>query len=134
MLSGLVVPSAGSSSRLEHNVFRCGIPTIVASMSSTSYISILITLASLPFFAYLALITLSALVPRRRKQELVVSPRAPRFQFVIPAHDEEANIRSTVESCLSVTYDRSLYSIMVIADNCTDGTACIARAAGAEVL
>jgi cellulose synthase/poly-beta-1,6-N-acetylglucosamine synthase-like glycosyltransferase len=86
----------------------------------------------LPFFAYLALIAVAALWGRRR-QDLVPS-RAARFLFVIPAHDEEANIVSTVESCRGVSYDPALYHIIVIADNCRDATASLARAAGAEVI
>ena len=57
-----------------------------------------------------------------------------RFLFVIPAHDEEANIASTIESCRGVSYDPALYRVIVIADNCTDATAGLARAAGAEVI
>jgi cellulose synthase/poly-beta-1,6-N-acetylglucosamine synthase-like glycosyltransferase len=93
-------------------------------------ISLLITLIILPFFAYLALITAAALRGRRRR---VVSSGGARFVFVIPAHDEQANIRSTIASCQAVSYDPALFSVCVIADNCTDGTARVARAAGAEV-
>jgi cellulose synthase/poly-beta-1,6-N-acetylglucosamine synthase-like glycosyltransferase len=52
---------------------------------------------------------------------------------VIPAHDEEANIGPTVESCRALAYDPSAFTVLVIADNCTDGTASAARDAGAEV-
>ncbi|MEA2631255.1 MAG: hypothetical protein QOE66_1474 [Chloroflexota bacterium] len=97
-----------------------------------SYINILITLVLCPFFAYLALITAAALGGRRREGS--VQPRPARFLFVIPAHDEEGNIRSTVESCLAVSYDPALYRVVVIADNCSDGTARVAQAAGAEVV
>jgi cellulose synthase/poly-beta-1,6-N-acetylglucosamine synthase-like glycosyltransferase len=97
-----------------------------------SYINILITLVLLPFFAYLALITTAALGGWRRNGS--VPHRPTRFRFVIPAHDEEGNIRSTIESCRAVSYDPALYRVIVIADNCSDGTARVARAAGAEVI
>src|SRR4051794_14427886 len=97
-----------------------------------SYIDVLATLVLLPFFAYLALITGAALLGRRR--EGVAPSCPPRFVFVIPAHDEEGNIRSTIESCQSVCYDPALYRIIVIADNCSDDTARVAAAAGAEVI
>jgi cellulose synthase/poly-beta-1,6-N-acetylglucosamine synthase-like glycosyltransferase len=96
-----------------------------------SYINIIVTLAIFPFFAYLALITAAALGGRRRQEGK--PPRPVRFLFVIPAHDEEENIRSTIESCRAVSYDPARYSVWVIADNCSDGTARAARAAGAEV-
>ena len=50
---------------------------------------------------------------------------------MLPAHDEEATIGAAVDSLRSqgVRFDR----IIVVADNCTDGTEAAARAAGAEV-
>jgi cellulose synthase/poly-beta-1,6-N-acetylglucosamine synthase-like glycosyltransferase len=96
------------------------------------YINIILTLALFPFFAYLALITVAAVVGRRAKKEVPLG--SARFVFVIPAHDEEANIRSTIESCQAVNYDPEKYRICVVADNCSDGTALAARAAGAEVV
>jgi cellulose synthase/poly-beta-1,6-N-acetylglucosamine synthase-like glycosyltransferase len=86
----------------------------------------------LPFFAYLGLIAAAALWDGRRRN--VMPGRAIRFLFVIPAHDEEESITATVESCRRVSYDPALYRVIVIADNCTDGTAAVARAAGAETI
>jgi cellulose synthase/poly-beta-1,6-N-acetylglucosamine synthase-like glycosyltransferase len=86
----------------------------------------------LPFFAYLGLIAAAALWGWRRKN--VVPARAARFVFVIPAHDEEESIAATVESCRRVSYDPALYRVIVIADNCTDRTTAVARAAGAETI
>jgi cellulose synthase/poly-beta-1,6-N-acetylglucosamine synthase-like glycosyltransferase len=96
------------------------------------YIGIITTLVIFPFFAYLALITAAALGVRRRRGG--EPPRPVRFLFVIPAHDEEANIQSTIESCRAVSYEPNRYRVWVIADNCSDGTAHTARAAGAEVI
>ena len=58
--------------------------------------------------------------------------RRHRFLVVIPAHDEEANIATTVRSCLAINY--SGFEVLVIADNCGDGTALRAEEAGARVL
>ena len=96
------------------------------------FINIILSLVLLPFFAYLALIVVAALQGRRREE--MVPSRTARFLFVIPAHDEEANIASTVESCRGVSYDPALYRVIVVADNCTDSTANLARAVGAEVI
>jgi len=57
-----------------------------------------------------------------------------RFALVVPAHDEEAGIASTVQNLLSLRYPRELFRVLVVADNCTDRTADRAREAGAEVL
>jgi cellulose synthase/poly-beta-1,6-N-acetylglucosamine synthase-like glycosyltransferase len=57
-----------------------------------------------------------------------------RFLVVIPAHDEESVIATTVRSCLSANYPASRFSVVVIADNCSDKTASVATAAGARVI
>ena len=56
------------------------------------------------------------------------------FRIVVPAHNEEAGIGSTVESLLAVDWPREKFEVVVVADNCVDATADVARAAGAIVL
>ena len=56
-----------------------------------------------------------------------------RFMAIIPAHNEEAVVANLVESLKNQTYNKELYDIYVIADNCTDNTAQAARDAGAIV-
>ena len=70
----------------------------------------------------------------RRKSPPVAPPPGLRFDVVVPAHDEENGIGDTVSSLLSIDYPRSLFRVLVVADNCRDRTAEIAGAAGAEVL
>ncbi len=53
-----------------------------------------------------------------------------RYAFVIAAHNEEPVIANLVRSILTQEYD-GLVDCYVIADNCTDATAEVARAAGA---
>ena len=53
---------------------------------------------------------------------------------MIPAHDEESGIATTVRSCLAANYPSSLFDVLVIADNCTDRTAAVAASAGARVV
>jgi cellulose synthase/poly-beta-1,6-N-acetylglucosamine synthase-like glycosyltransferase len=55
----------------------------------------------------------------------------PRIAVVIPAHDEESGVGATIANALAEMGpgDR----ILVVADNCGDGTATAARAAGADV-
>ncbi len=42
---------------------------------------------------------------------------------IIPAHNEEAVVGNLVESLKAQNYNKDLYDIYVIADNCTDNTA-----------
>ena len=51
---------------------------------------------------------------------------------VVPAHNEAATIEQTIGSCLHQTYP--VAQVIVVADNCTDATAALARAAGATVI
>jgi cellulose synthase/poly-beta-1,6-N-acetylglucosamine synthase-like glycosyltransferase len=95
--------------------------------------SALLTALLSPFFAFLGLVELAALLPRRRRPASSPGDRW-RFLIVIPAHDEEGVIASTVRSCRGLAYPPERFSIWVIADNCTDGTAEAARGAGASVV
>lgn len=79
---------------------------------------------------YLAFLSLLS----RRPRPPVRPPPGLRFAVVIPAHDEEAGISSTIESLLAMDYPRELFSLLVVADNCSDATAERARLAGATVL
>jgi cellulose synthase/poly-beta-1,6-N-acetylglucosamine synthase-like glycosyltransferase len=52
--------------------------------------------------------------------------------LVIPAHNEEKSLTATIESCRQQTYP--VDEIIVVADNCTDRTAEIARSMGVGVI
>lgn len=57
-----------------------------------------------------------------------------RFLILVPAHDEEVVIGALVDNLMNLDYPQELYDVYVIADNCSDATAAIARAGGANVL
>ena len=57
-----------------------------------------------------------------------------RIAVLVPAHDEAALIARCVQSLQAQTYPSRLYDVIVVADNCSDATASIARSAGADVL
>lgn len=62
------------------------------------------------------------------------TPGSRKYAVVIPAHNEENMIAKTIYSLLNVDYPEKLYDVIVIADNCTDNTARIAKNLGATVL
>lgn len=68
-----------------------------------------------------------------RKQEKKILTPEKSFALVVAAHNEEAVIGPLVENLLSLKYPRNLYDVFVVADNCTDKTALIAKNAGALV-
>lgn len=62
------------------------------------------------------------------------SREEPRLLFLVPAHDEELMISKCVRSLVDMEYPVTSRQIVVIADNCTDATAMLARQEGAETL
>lgn len=56
-----------------------------------------------------------------------------RFGLIIPARNEEAVIATLISSIRKTNYPQELLDIFVVAHNCTDNTAVIARSAGARV-
>jgi cellulose synthase/poly-beta-1,6-N-acetylglucosamine synthase-like glycosyltransferase len=80
--------------------------------------------------AYLLALTLLSAEPRRPP----ASQRALRFNLMVPAHNEESGIGRTVASLMAVDWPADRFRVVVIADNCNDQTAAVARAAGAQVL
>ena len=90
-------------------------------------------LLAMPLLAtsgYLFMLVLAS----RRPSVPAAPPTKLRFDLIVPAHDEESGIARTVRSLLAVHYPAALRRVLVIADNCTDNTADIARTAGATVL
>ena len=83
---------------------------------------------------YFAGMTGLALLARRSGRHRTALPAQPTHRFVVlvPAHDEERLIGATVASLESIDYPTDLFSVHVVADNCTDATAAISRAGGAE--
>lgn len=83
------------------------------------------------FWCYQFVISLCALVKLKDKPYLV--NKNHKFMAIIPAHNEEMVVANLIESLKNQIYDKNLYDIYVIADNCTDKTAEVARKAGAIV-
>jgi glycosyltransferase involved in cell wall biosynthesis len=73
---------------------------------------------------------LLAVVSRRRNTPQ--EGARPGVAVLVPAHDESAVIGGTIRSIASQLEDGD--TLLVVADNCTDATAAIALAAGAEVI
>lgn len=90
-------------------------------------------LAALPGSAELGGLTLASFLPARSKPASASDPANIRLAVVIPAHNERESIGQTLDSLLADNRTGE-HSIVVVADNCTDETAAIARERGVEVL
>jgi cellulose synthase/poly-beta-1,6-N-acetylglucosamine synthase-like glycosyltransferase len=95
-----------------------------------------LSLASLPGTLELALLTLGGSLPLRGRREPPLAPHVPplRLAALIPAHDEAAGIARAVASLAACEEVSPYFSIVVVADNCSDATAERAREAGARVI
>ena len=83
------------------------------------------------FWTYQLIVSICSLI--KFKEKPIIEDKQNRFMAIIPAHNEAAVVSNLVESLKNQDYPKDLYDIYVIADNCTDNTAEIARQAGAIV-
>jgi len=77
---------------------------------------------------YLVVLTVGAYF-FKKKRPLV--PESLRIGVIIPAHNEALEIEKTVSTVKASRYPAKDLVVMVIADNCEDETASLARSAGA---
>ena len=83
------------------------------------------------FWIYQVVISICSLINFKEKK--ILEEKTNRFMAIIPAHNEEGVIKNLVESLKKQNYPKDSYDIYVIADNCTDNTAQIAKETGAIV-
>ena len=93
------------------------------SVMSTWLVIILIWQLLISFFGY-----------KRNGKNYQDHPPEKRFLVLVPAHNEEAVIGDLIDNLSHMEYPRELYDFYILADNCTDGTAEVARRMGANVL
>lgn len=96
----------------------------------------LLQLAVLFQAAYLYYPLAGALLARVYPATTPTAPAAPptRLAVLIAAHDEEAVIGGALDALAAQIYPAAGFDVFVVADNCHDQTAAIARRTGATVL
>ena len=90
-------------------------------------------ISALFFICYTYQFLYIPLVLAKKPKVLAVPARAHRYAVLIAARNEENVISGLLDSLRAQTYDMSLVTVFVAADNCTDSTAAIARSHGAVV-
>ncbi len=83
-------------------------------------------LASALYLAFLSVCSARSAAP--------AADRSTFFDIVVPAHNEVRGIAATIASLRAMDYPPDHFRILVVADNCVDETARVARDAGATVL
>lgn len=97
----------------------------------TDILLIAISLAILTAILQFALQCIAAALPARRRNR-AAETATPTIAVLIPAHDEESVVGSTIEAVLAQLGDKD--RLIVVADNCGDDTAAVAQRAGATVI
>ena len=82
--------------------------------------------------SYLLLLTAAATFAQRTTAARIGVPTS-RFAILVPAHNEERLLPVLLLNLGRLAYPRELFTIHVVADNCTDGTAALGRQGGAVV-
>lgn len=83
------------------------------------------------FWLYQLIVSICSLI--KLKDKPIIEDKQNRFMAIIPAHNEAKVVANLIESLKNQDYPKDLYDIYVIADNCTDNTAQVAKEAGAIV-
>lgn len=94
------------------------------------YVMIPLQLIIVFFTVYYFVISFFGL--KKQSEEKILTPKHT-FAIVVAAHNEQAVIGQLVENLQILKYPSEMYDIHVIADNCQDQTAAIAREHGAFV-
>jgi hypothetical protein len=102
----------------------------MATAASALLLGMLLVLVA-PVCLYCLLLTGAAPFGLRRRPPAAC--RLRRFAVLVPAHDEEPVLARLLDSLAALDYPPELVRVCVVADNCTDGTAALARARGALV-
>jgi cellulose synthase/poly-beta-1,6-N-acetylglucosamine synthase-like glycosyltransferase len=82
---------------------------------------------------YLCILSITAIVVTKKRKArstiLSSSSEASQYNFavIVPAHNEEILLGSLLKSLAALAYAKDLYTVYVVADNCTDTTAELAR-------
>ena len=76
-----------------------------------------------------------ALIARvRRPPASVPGAELPSMSLIVAAHDEEQVIAAKVANALALDYPRELFELIIACDGCSDRTAELAQAAGADLV
>lgn len=97
------------------------------------HFNLAIFLFFLLFYSYQFVYMFVAFKSKKSTNKIAADDRLNRYAVIIAARNEEAVIGELIKSILKQDYPQEYIDIFVVADNCTDRTAMIAKQAGAMV-
>jgi cellulose synthase/poly-beta-1,6-N-acetylglucosamine synthase-like glycosyltransferase len=98
----------------------------------TPFVTVIIAILLAPFAVLTAFVACELAAGLACSPSRTTASLRPSAVIIIPAHDEAAVIDETVKALTPALPSGG--RLLVVADNCSDGTAGIARSAGAEVI
>ena len=110
-----------------------GAKVIDQLLSQVSFVDIFNFLVFIVFTVCYAYQLYYVLVVLTRKPKAITAKKNHKFAVMISARNEEAVIGNLIHSIKVQNYPQELIDVFVVADNCTDDTAKIARESGAIV-
>ena len=123
------IPRVGFPANQEASAFECYVRWV--GISALVFVLGVPALASSGYLGVLGCIAR----PARKAPAKVQHDRSlPSFTFVVPAHNEALGIERTIKSLMNVSYPADKFSVLVIADNCSDNTKERAESVGARVI
>lgn len=93
--------------------------------------SILYIALTVLYFYQFIYIVIALIGDKKKKLDTYEAKKLHRFAFIIAARNEQAVIGNLINSIKQQNYPAELIDVIVVADNCTDDTAQIAREHGA---
>ena len=99
-------------------------------MKTLSYLNFVLAALFAACYCYQAVYAVVRLARKRRTYQ---AEKLCRYGVLIAARNEQAVIGQLIDSIRGQDYPQDLLDIFVVADNCTDDTAQVARARGATV-
>ena len=94
-------------------------------------LSVLVQMLIIGVTVYQVLVGLFAFIGKDNGKE--TENKQYKYALVVAAHNEQDVIGETIDSLKNIDYDKDLYDVFVVADNCNDNTANICREHGAIV-
>lgn len=95
---------------------------------------IIVQVIAISYGFYYFLVSIYGILERFNKKPVKNYLPIKKFAIFIPAHNEEKVIGNIVENLKCLNYPKDYYDVFVIADNCSDNTAEVAKKGGANVL
>jgi cellulose synthase/poly-beta-1,6-N-acetylglucosamine synthase-like glycosyltransferase len=107
---------------------------VVTDILTWTATAIAVALAPLAVLWLMPLVSDALMLVRRPAPRAPATGARTRLLVLVPAHNESYTIAPCVESLLAMRRERADARVIVVADNCADDTAAVARGLGAEVL